>query len=154
MTYLSKSLFAFILLLAGFALSHNSCRLCAGDQRIIFDKFTFENEAVAFLKASLGNCATGADFEITRVRRQNCVDPCTTGVVKTWTNCAAFGNFACKYYIFDVKIWRYCGNGGFVRLTKGGHCIGPRCATLDTLAISCTKSVECRGDCDCVACGC
>lgn len=140
---------------AGLVLSGKSCRQCTGSQTLSFDNYISESQAVAFFKASIGNCATGGDFEIQSTLSSICEISCITEQVEPKTTfCVNRGPQVCKVWTFGVKAWRYCGNGRAVKLNKGKHCIGHLCAASDNLDLNCVQSVNCRGDCDCKKCGC
>lgn len=140
---------------AGLALCARSCRQCTGSQTISFDNYITGPQAEAFFKASIGNCATGADFEIQSTLSSVCQTSCAVKQVDpNRTICVTQGPQVCKVWTFDVKAWRYCGNGRSVKLNKGRHCIGSLCAASDNLDLNCVRSVHCRGDCDCNKCGC
>lgn len=122
------------------ATSLKSCRQCSGAERITFNTYVSYDQSLAFFRTSLGGCATGNDYLV---------------LVSYFSDCMSHtGPPLCKYWVYVVKIWRYCGNGGRVSLDKGIHCSDNLCAIYDNLSLSCTKSVECRGECTCAQCGC
>lgn len=128
----------------------NSCRQCQGVQRLSFDYYTREDVATNFWKASIGNCATGAELDVIGKLNTDCRGYCVE-----WSDdeCVKFIDI-CKNWFFTLKIWRYCGNGGSVNMNKGKHCINNICATQDNFSFSCSHSVDCHGDCHCDQCGC
>lgn len=148
-----KYLYLLVCVFAELVTCHNSCRQCGGSKRITFARQVTRDEAVAFAKASIGACATGAELEIGEVESSDCTAPCTSWV--HWPDqCGAYGHMACFNYVITVKVWRYCGNGGTVNLKSTQHCIGGLCAKTEELDLYCHKSVECHGECNCVQCGC
>lgn len=132
------------LLLVTSVIGSNGCRLCTGDKTLTFDNFVVQDVAQAFLGNSFDGCVTGAEFEVTDV---------TPGGNNILTSCLANG-VACKEWKFKLDIYRYCGNGGGVQMTKGRKCVGPVCALSDFLDLKCNRSVRCGSDCDCKNCGC
>lgn len=150
-----KALFIFTGLIAIAAAGHNSCRQCKGAQTITLNTRVGNAQALAFFKASIGNCATGGDLEVTSALGSDCEVPCATNrEMPHTTYCVLWAPRVCRIWTINVKVWRYCGNGGLVNLKKANHCSGGLCASSDNLSLTCWKSVECRGDCNCGSCGC
>lgn len=140
---------------AGHAMGLNGCRQCTGTKIIIFNNPVSEDQAMEFFKTSLGNCATGDDYDAYRGVAEGCQLPCVRPVVgPRTTSCAQFGPVRCPKWTFTLKMWRYCGNGGSVTLNKSDHCSAGVCAISDNLRLVCTRSVRCLGDCNCAECGC
>lgn len=123
-------------LLAGFTVGRNGCRQCGGKQSIYFTRAAAPLEAYAFFQSSLGRCATGNQYQVDVIVPDDC------------------DSLLCKSYVFYLKIWRYCGNGGTVDLKRTDHCIAGLCAATDDLNLSCRNSVDCKGTCNCAQCGC
>lgn len=120
----------FTLLFSLFAgLSSAFCRQCLGKQVITFNKSVNKQQAIDFFKSSLGDCATGNEYDILGVTQNN----------KTWT--------------IQLKIWRYCGTGGSNFVGKGAHCINDVCVSQDYRVLTCWKTVNCHDECDFTACG-
>lgn len=130
----------------------NSCRQCVGSQSLLFNAYTHPIDALNLFESSLGSCATGKDYEVTSVVEDNCTEPCLDPV--PYRECRNRAPKVCKKYTFNLKVWRYCGNGGSVSLRKTNHCSAGVCSASDYLSLTCYQSVECRGDCNCAQCGC
>lgn len=145
-----RIMIALIYIFAGRVTGKNDCRACLGYQRVYFDYYVSEEVASTFWKASTGPCMTGNDFNLLGTQTEECMQICTQ---KVGDRCVKMEN-GCKSWNFNLKIWRYCGNGGSVKLTKGKHCAGGICADQDTLTLTCNPSVDCHGDCNCRQCGC
>lgn len=142
-----KSIHFLILIFVGLVLGgEDSCRQCQGTQSIAFDTYTSPAAAEQFFRFSIGYCATGEDYWIDLVEKKDCTIQYTKG--------STLGSFVCLNYVFHIRVWRYCGNGGTVELPKFDHCQGKLCASTDNLNMKCHKSVHCRSDCNCDACGC
>lgn len=105
-----------------------ACRQCHGPQTIIFVNAVTTAQATDFMKKSLGPCATDNDYTI-------------TGITQTGLK-----------FVFDLKVWRYCGVGGSNFVNRGAHCIDKICTTADTRGLACTKTVECGMTYDCRSC--
>lgn len=138
----------------GRALSGNSCRQCSGTHTLSFPNFVTEDNGLAFVEYSLGNCVTGYDYYVEKTEKRNCQTPCMSISGSPGHQCLQYAPLECKDWIFHLKIWRYCGNGGSVNLPKGHNCSPAVCADVDTLTLNCNKSVGCKGNCDCKKCGC
>lgn len=150
-----KSALILITVLVGLVAGRNGCRQCLGMQRVIFDHHISEQQATDFFRKSLGECATGNDYQITAVLSNWCQYPCLEQIKESnRTLCKTFGTTVCTTWGFQIKVWRFCGNGSRAIWSKGRHCIDGLCATNDDLGLSCTQSVECRGTCHCNLCGC
>lgn len=150
-------LLALLHISVGLAASHNSCRQCMGNQAITFKTRVSQDSATSFFKASLGSCATGNDYYVQLVEPSDCLIPCVVEAIDNNKRryCQKFGEKVCLTYKFNIRVWRYCGNGGSVTLNKGAHCsIQGFCVASDSLSLSCNRSVQCRGDCTCSNCGC
>lgn len=136
MHLLHKIVDFFFLLSVCLAVTPKSCRQCDGKYLVIFNSYVSEAQAREFIKTSLGGCATGNEYLLFNPGSNDCLG--TT----------------CKDWFFDMKAWRYCGNGGSVTLKKDNHGIGGLMALKDYMGLTCTRSVECHGNCNCVQCGC
>lgn len=142
-----------LILLACLAGADNSCRQCTGSQLLVFSKEVLENDAINFFETRFNKCATGPDYEITSTSYSgcHCTDP---DKVPPYKNCAQVGLTACTVYVFNLNVWRYCGNGGTVDFTKPSYCDGAICVTKDNLNLTCNRSVQCKSPCVCKDCGC
>lgn len=149
-------LIAICLLIIGQALSKNGCRACEGTQSLTFSAGITQEAATSFLVQSVLGCATGDEYQIDRIDRGGCQTDCLReGGVPPDTQCAAEGPQKCHIWLFNIKIWRYCGNGGLLTLRRGSYCDKfSICSLTDTLTLTCHKSVECHTKCDCSKCGC
>lgn len=136
MLHLYKAILLFVALFAGQVISANSCRQCWGKQTIEYKNRVTQQDATNFFTASLGDCATGADYRIDAVAPSDCLQG------------------KCKKWVFTLWIWRYCGNGPSNYVNKGAHCIGSVCAVSDERGLTCHHSVQCKWDCDCLECQC
>lgn len=154
-----NALLILVLLFAGGVVSRNGCRQCTGRRFLRFDNFLTVEQATAAFKASIGQCATGNEFETLVIDQLDCQQPCLR-----WSKmpcecgppvCLQYtGIKTCKAWLFYVKAWRYCGNGSVVDFDKGRQCFGGQCVSHDKYALSCNQSVDCNGTCDCKQCGC
>lgn len=150
-----ESMLVLVSLLVTLTLGKNGCRQCIGSQQIGFDYFNTRENALAFFRASLGNCATGSDYEIQSVEPSVCLRECASGSGGAQlSECTEYKDTKCRAWLFKVKVWRYCGNGPSVSLKKGKYCIGSKCVTGDTLELQCKNSVDCMAACNCKKCGC
>lgn len=134
-----KVLVVLVSLFAGSLAGKNSCRQCVGNYNLQFPNYVSRAQATSFMKTSMGSCATGNDYNIVDVGPGDC---------------AGGNKNLCRVWVFNLRVWRYCGNGGSVDLKKTNHGIGSLVASLDELSLTCTQSVECRGSCNCAECGC
>lgn len=125
-----KTLIILILGLLELVVGLKGCRQCHGKQYITFTEPVSQYEATQFLRYSLGQCATGKNYNIVKATKDG----------NTWT--------------FDLQIWRYCGNGGSNYVDKGGSSFSGLTSVSDKRALICTKSVECGRECLCSLCGC
>lgn len=149
------SVTALVAVFWGFVVARNGCRQCTGTHSIRFNGYANELQATSFLHATLGSCATGNDLESLVILATECTLPCIEAQYSpTKRKCLKYGPLACKAWEFDLTVWRYCGNGGAVSVTKGNHNIDTWYVEEDTLQLTCVKSVECRGTCHCNQCGC
>lgn len=142
---LCKTFLLWVILYAGIAHSRNGCRQCEGFETIWFRNKASLADATAYMRASLGNCATGNDYSILLAVGtvcDDCVGRCPDD------------KLICYRWWFDLRIWRYCGNGARLMLDKRSFCNNGLCSFKDFLSLECLKSVECRGDCKCRTCGC
>lgn len=131
--------------LAGIVESGKSCRQCTGTLRIVFSDYVSLEVAKTFIQRNLDNCVTRAAY---------LVDSVVAVYTNEFTCYAANKYLACTEWTYKITAWRYCGNGGSVALKRGQHCIDRICVNQDDLNLTCTRSVECKGDCDCSKCGC
>lgn len=148
-----KALFILVAVFSSNVLGgHNSCRQCSGKQVMLFNNHITQDQATSFFRNSIGSCATGGQLNIDQVEADACQFDCLK-----WngSQCALHGGpMRCSKWVFWIKVWRYCGNGGAVNITNTQHCSAGVCTTSDTLSMTCNRSVECRGDCNCAQCGC
>lgn len=121
------------------AASRNGCRRCGGGYQFLFNDYFDEARARDFLKGSLSFCATGSQFLVTGVQINNCVTP---------------GSRQCKFWNFDLEVYRYCGNGSSVTVGRSSYCVGTVCARAQYLSLKCSESVDCKERCNCYDCGC
>lgn len=105
------------------------CIQCQGKQVITFAGDVNSQQANDFFKSSLGDCATGDDYDILYVS--------TSG--RTWT--------------WDLRIWRYCGIGKSYYVDKGPQCFNGVCSTADKRTLKCSKIVYCYSTCTPWECG-
>lgn len=120
-------------LLAGFALAHNSCRQCTGSNLLIFKERRNINEVKYYLDQTFGKCATGEQYSITGYTYDDCIIVQNQPLCVKWT--------------VQLKVWRYCGNGGKAYVSRSNRCVGNVCAYDERLSLECFKSVQCQGDC-------
>lgn len=137
----SKAVFFLVLsLFIDLAVAKNPCRQCNADLVIHFkDHMSYSNVA-KYVAGTLGKCATGAQYDMTKTFPSDCQIINNEQACRTWE---------IYYYV-----WRYCGNGGIVNLKRTGFCSGDVCAIDDRLYMKCVKSVQCAGTCNCSECGC
>lgn len=131
-----KSVILLISLLLSGSLARYGCRLCKGRSSFAFTNPVSKVAAEKFLKDSMGTCATGGQYIITSNDASECVGS------------------NCKVYDFWLTVYRYCGNGSKVTLSKFDHGSGGIVAHLEYLELHCTQSVECAETCVCAQCGC
>lgn len=144
-----------ISLLSCSSVAKNGCRQCTGFKTISFGVYTSQSAAFAYFRASLGNCATGDDYQLIRVETVDCIRHCDNAAVEGHhTFCGRYSDYSCKHWTFILKAWRYCGNGPSVNFSVDNNCIGSKCALSESLSLVCSRSVECKGTCDCGLCGC
>lgn len=115
------------------ALAAKSCRQCSGTIGATFKDFALKDEATAWVKGRIGNCAGGDKIDI-------------LGYSNPLQDCNAAQK--CKSWKIDVKVWRYCGNGGTVDVYKTNQCVFKTCSVNDRLQMTCHPSVECKSLCD------
>lgn len=128
----------FVSLLVSVAFAANSCRQCSGVYAFTLDAAITGAAAKDYFVRKLGACATGAQYLIKRVVNQDCTVPDT-----------------CKFWRFEIDVYRYCGNGGSVVRARDYKCGTTNgCVYGDYLLLTCTKSVACAGQCDCNECAC
>lgn len=127
-------------ILAGNALARNGCRKCVGGQALNFQDFTTLDTVKAYLDGTLGNCATGGQYDITNIVPTVC-DP-------------KYKDPVCKSWKLDLTVWRYCGNGPKVDFDRGKTSVGNIHGTWDKLELTCNPSVDCASKCYCSSCGC
>lgn len=126
-------------ILVGNVVARNGCRQCTGAYRLVFDTYVTECEARDYLEKQLSGCATGGQYEVTGIR---------VGV------CTQTTEITCRSWDFDLKVFRYCGNGPTVIRTKKWMCATGYCFYGEHLKLQCTKSVDCASKCECVECAC
>lgn len=150
------TLFGVLALLLNLTSGKNSCRQCTGVMNYEFNNFISVDDALEFLKTSIGDCTTGQILDLTTAHAgpADCQYRCRPG--ETGPQCLEPGATIakCKYWYFNLTVYRYCGNGGSVKLEKGEHCAAGLCAIKESLTLTCTKSVGCVGNCNCAQCGC
>lgn len=132
-----KLAIVFLSLYAGHAAAKNSCRQCTGTSELGFTSFVTADQVKSYLGATLGKCATGGEYDLIPWNKSSCSP----------TNANS-----CKIWLVDHQIWRYCGNGGEVKLYRSNISAAGVTADYDKFDLLCTKSVECHGTCDCAAC--
>lgn len=125
---------------ASIILASKSCRQCSGLLTVTFDDFAVRTLADEVFKSNLDGCATGNQYDILDVRSDGLCDTTTKP-------------FACKKWVYSVKVWRYCGNGSNVLKGKAEPRLsfrcrgGGLCSASSYLSMTCNPSVECRGSC-------
>lgn len=169
MTDFCKSFFILVLFLVSFGYGRNGCRQCTGEKAVTIMDYVTEAQALLYVRASFGNCATGNEYEFTGSVHNNCETRCLKNPRNPSAPCSYPKEPLCKNWVFSMTIWRYCGNGGEVYLRKVDQgsfdprvhrprpnypCFNGLCAYQDDLHLECTKSVDCHGKCDCPACVC
>lgn len=132
--------FIMLSVLAGSAVARNGCRQCRGQRTINFKNSVSIEDATAYLKFVLSDCATANEFDILGCSPSQCLDETMSAL--------------CKTYYFSLRIWRYCGNGGNIDFKQQNICHGNVCLNTDHLFMECTRSVDCRSKCTCSMCGC
>lgn len=137
MAYLIKfAIFVFSVLLST-SYARNGCRLCSGTYSLYFDNGIDAAAARANLESKLGTCATGKQF-----------------LIKSATPLLCQG-INCKKWVFDMDIYRFCGNGKAALRARDKRCSRPnQCFYADDLNLHCTQSVGCAETCHCNECGC
>lgn len=140
-----------LLILVGgrIVLGRNGCRQCTGYEDFNFEMSINRDTAETFFEKHFTLCATGHDYNIIGTLSDNC-DRCYGDV----TYCEKSRNRFCKRWIFNVEVWRYCGNGKRAYIDRGAHCSFGQCLTANLVEMLCYHSVECKGDCVCKFCGC
>lgn len=139
-------------LFAGQALSLNGCRQCSGTVTLTFPTWLDPPRAQHYFDERFSACATHSDYTATKGARYQC--QCTHG---RYAGCEAKGvNDNCRQHTWTVQAWRYCGNGGKVDFNKNFVPQGfPTNQAFNfKVAMTCTHSVICKGDCNCSDCGC
>lgn len=126
--------------LAGPAFASKSCRNCLGGLYLAFASPVTSDFASSVFAASLGNCATGG-HALTKVDTDTCL--------------TVNGQQACMNYLFNINVYRYCGNGGQANYNRGTYTYkGVKVAT-DKLSMTCNLSVKCGSTpCSCSTCAC
>lgn len=143
-----KTVLILLSILAGLSVARNGCRQCIGYQKIFFGNYVTYEQALGFFRSSIGACATGNQYIIDSVQKDECMLPCLDVVQEpNITFCRNFKEEVCRYYTFNIKVWRYCGNGGKALLSKGYHHIDNVYASADDLNMTCYRSVDCVGTC-------
>lgn len=141
MLHLYKAFFILLSLFTGHVVARNGCRQCNGYHRVTFVNYVDRDTAVSFFQKSIENCATGKQYTITQVFKDNCEDPITE-------------RGRCSVWSFTTRIWRYCGNGSSATLKKNGSCMNNVCVASESHTMECSHSVDCVGTCHCDQCGC
>lgn len=152
-----KAILLLVIFLASRVKSRNGCRQCIGRQFLRFDNFKTQEHAIESFKVSIGQCATGNEYEFEVINLFDCRQPCLTSITlpSGEVKCQTYtGIKECKAWTYGIKVWRYCGNGGIVNFSKGRQCLDYRRVARDDTILSCDKSVDCHGQCDCKQCGC
>lgn len=141
-----------ILLLSCFALGRRGCRQCYGTHEVSFSAPGVKENAMAFMRNSIINCATGGDYDMLTIRGEECETLCRT--FNSQLQCVEPGALACKRWVANLKVWRYCGNGGSLVFNRAPHTWAGLTSYEDTLDLTCYASVYCIGKCNCDHCGC
>lgn len=124
-----------ISLLLSNVVARNGCRQCFGEYSITFTYPVGRDVADNVVSPGVAGCATGDNWETTAAR--------SAGICLTTT-----GPTACTTWIYAINVWRYCGNGGSVSLSKPRVCSPAGYCGVSKLTMSCRKSVECIGKCE------
>lgn len=133
--------------------ARNGCRQCTGVQRITFKTGLLKSDALKFFNGSFLPCATGNNYQLDGVTGTDCELRCIDEYPGLVPRCVLYGLF-CKVWSINMRVWRYCGNGGSVHLERGSHALKEITSETDTLSLTCTKSVQCQWNCHCDQCGC
>lgn len=116
--------------------ARNGCRQCYGYFYRYFDDYVSEDQAVDYLWRKLYTCATGNDFKVTNMIREDCQGS------------------LCRKWNISINAYRYCGNGHSVDYGGMFTCVDGKCFNALVLHLTCLKSVQCFGTCFCSQCGC
>lgn len=129
------------------AVTGNSCRACSGTHVASFFKHVNMAQATEFFRSVVGKCATGNQYRINKTTASDCEKNCESffkGV------CVTKGDPSlCSTYTFAIDAYRYCGNGGAVnKHIEQSVTVAGITATRQNIVLSCSRSVQCGGDCD------
>lgn len=140
MLQILRIVLVFLAIFAGSAEAYNGCRKCEGTLNLVFKSYTSLKDVETYVTSTLGQCATGKQYDLVKMTEANCI-------------LVGF-EYSCKTWNFAVKAWRFCGNGSKAILKQNNVCIGNICTTQDQLDMHCIQSVACAGRCHCDTCGC
>lgn len=132
--------FILLSLFAGRSAAYNGCRQCYGSLEVNFQTQVTQAQATNFMSSNLEGCATGNQIAI--LGYSNPTNDCAVGASPP----------RCKIWNISMRVWRYCGNGGVLKVNKVLQCFNNICSNFLNLDMTCTKSVGCIGKCDAAAC--